>query len=66
MLSCFQIFDRKFFMVFKIKKCILKTIARGKICLMLFIRTFFFKKELRAGTSRQREHLLYEWLMMNN
>ena len=29
------------------------------MCIMLFIRTFFLKKELRAGTSCKREHLLY-------
>ena len=34
MFWCFQNFDRKIFTVFKIKKCILKTLARGKICIM--------------------------------
>ena len=32
MFWCFQNFDRGFF--FKIKKCILKTLARGKNCIM--------------------------------
>ena len=32
MLWCFQNFDRKILTVFKKEKCILKTIARGKIC----------------------------------
>ena len=59
MLWCFQIFDCKFFTGFKIKKCVLKTIVRGKNLYYAFYKNNDFKKELRAGTSRKREHLLY-------
>ena len=46
MMWCLQIFDCKFFTGFKIKKkCVLKTILRGKICIMLFIRTIVSKKD---------------------
>ena len=41
----FQNFGRKIFTVFIIKKCILKTIARGKNCIIFFIRTTFYLKK---------------------
>ena len=55
----FSEFQFQSFHGFHNKKCTLKTLARGKNCIIFFMRTIFFKKELRAGTFRQREHLLY-------
>ena len=44
MLWWLQNFERKIFKVFKIKKIILKTITKGKICIMFFYENKFFKK----------------------
>ena len=59
MLRCFHNFDHKIFSVFKIKKRILKTIARRKKLYYVFYKNNFLKKELCADTSPQREYLLY-------
>ena len=55
MLWCFQNFNRKIFTVFKIKKIYYENHSKKKF----FYKDKFLKKELCAGTFRQREHLLY-------
>ena len=62
MLWCFQIFDCKFFTVFKIKKMYAENHSKRKNVYYAFYKNIFLKKELRAGTSRKREHLLYIYI----